>query len=84
MDLFFNCFVMYFGLDFKVFYGVWVFVVVLGMVVFVVWKGGYGKMVEICYVNGFVICYVYFSCFQVKEGDYVIVGDLIGNIGLIG
>lgn len=84
MDPFLNRLAMHSGLDFKAPYGARVFAAAPGTVILAGWKGGYGKMVEIRHANGFVTRYAHLSRFQVKEGDHVVAGDLVGNIGSTG
>lgn len=84
MDPFLNRLAMHSGLDFKAPHGAPVFSTAPGTITHAGWQGGYGKLVEISHANGFVTRYAHLSRIKVAEGDHVIAGDLIGNIGSTG
>ncbi len=84
VDPFLGRLAMHTGIDFKAPYGARVFSSAPGTVLSAKWKGGYGKMVEIRHANGFVTRYAHLSRIQVAEGDHVLAGDLIGNVGSTG
>ena len=48
------------------------------------WNGGYGKMVEIDHGNGFSTRYGHLSEVEVKAGQTVRTGQVIGKIGSTG
>jgi murein DD-endopeptidase MepM/ murein hydrolase activator NlpD len=48
------------------------------------WTGGYGKMVEIDHGNGFSTRYGHLSEIEVKTGQTVRIGQVIGKIGSTG
>ena len=84
VDPFLGRLAMHTGIDFKAPYGARVYSTAPGTIVGAKWKGGYGKMVEIRHANGFVTRYAHLSKIRVSEGDHVLAGDLIGNIGSTG
>lgn len=65
---------MYSGLDFVGEVGDDVVVIVVGIVIWLGDRYGYGKLVEIEYGDGFVICYGYNDLLMVNKGDLVIKG----------
>ncbi|MET1410749.1 M23 family metallopeptidase [Roseibium sp. HPY-6] len=84
VDPFLRRLAMHTGIDFKAPYGARVYSTAPGTVLRAKWAGGYGKMVEIKHANGFVTRYAHLSRMQVAEGDHVLAGDLIGNVGSTG
>ncbi|WP_428526140.1 peptidoglycan DD-metalloendopeptidase family protein [Roseibium sp.] len=84
MDPFLNRLAMHSGLDFKAPYGARVYSAAPGTVIFAGWKGGYGKMVEIRHANGLVTRYAHLSKIRTSDGNHVVAGDVIGNIGSTG
>lgn len=84
VDPFLRRLAMHTGIDFKAPYGARVFVTAPGTVVSAKWNGGYGKMVEVRHANGFITRYAHLSRLHVAEGDHVLAGDLIGNVGSTG
>ncbi|HUF03676.1 MAG TPA: M23 family metallopeptidase [Aridibacter sp.] len=48
------------------------------------WKGGYGYMIEIDHGNGLITRYGHLSKLEVKEGDPIQRGQLIGFVGSTG
>lgn len=84
LDPFLKSLAMHTGMDFKASYGSRIYATAAGTVIHAGWKGGYGKMVEIQHANGFVTRYAHMSRVQVAEGNHVILGDVIGNIGSTG
>jgi murein DD-endopeptidase MepM/ murein hydrolase activator NlpD len=75
---------MHSGLDFAAPHGAPIHAAAEGKVTFVGRKGGYGKAVEISHVNGMVTRYAHMSRFEVKRGQTVQPGDVIGAIGSTG
>jgi len=55
-----------------------------GRVVFAGWSGGYGNCVRIAHTNNFETLYGHLSRINVKVGDYVLVGQKIGEVGSTG
>ncbi|MEP4768319.1 MAG: M23 family metallopeptidase [Roseibium sp.] len=84
MDPFLSRLAMHTGMDFKASYGARVFATAPGTVIKAGWKGGYGKMIEIRHANGFVTRYAHLSKMRVQEGDHIVAGDVIGNVGSTG
>ncbi|MEP2841536.1 M23 family metallopeptidase [Roseibium sp.] len=84
MDPFLRRLAMHTGIDFKASYGARVFATAPGTVIKAGWKGGYGKMIEIRHANGFVTRYAHLSKMRVHDGDHVVAGDVIGNVGSTG
>lgn len=84
VDPFLGRLAMHTGTDFKAPYGSRVYSTAPGTILSAKWQGGYGKMVEIRHANGFVTRYAHLSRIRVSEGDHVLAGDLIGNIGSTG
>lgn len=75
---------MYNGIDFIVKFGILIIVIGDGIVYCVECVGGFGNLVVICYGNGYEIYYVYMSKINVKKGDKVECGQVIGLVGSIG
>ena len=48
------------------------------------WNGGYGKMVEIDHGNGYSTRYGHLSEIDVKAGQQVKIGQIIGKVGSTG
>ena len=48
------------------------------------WNGGYGNMIEIDHGNGFKTRYAHLNKSYVKKGEYVKLGDTIGEVGSTG
>jgi murein DD-endopeptidase MepM/ murein hydrolase activator NlpD len=84
VDPFLGRLAMHTGIDFKAPYGARVYSTAPGTIITAKRKGGYGKMVEIRHANGFVTRYAHLSRIQIAEGDHVLAGDLIGNVGSTG
>ncbi|MBV9347539.1 MAG: peptidoglycan DD-metalloendopeptidase family protein [Pseudolabrys sp.] len=55
-----------------------------GTVTIASWQGGYGNMVEVDHHNGFSTRYGHLSKIEVKVGQKVKIGDVIGLIGSTG
>src|SRR5262249_56376879 len=55
-----------------------------GTVVEAGWSGGYGRMVEIDHGNGFATRYGHLSKIDVKVGQSIKIGQVIGEIGSTG
>ena len=54
------------------------------MVVKAGWNGGYGRMVEVDHGNGFSTRYGHLSRIDVKVGDHVVRGNVVGEVGSSG
>src|SRR6201987_6109702 len=75
---------MYTGLDFRAQMGDPVRATANGKVVNSGWSGGYGRMVEIDHGNGLSTRYGHLSQIDVKVGDTVKIGQVIGEVGSTG
>jgi hypothetical protein len=75
---------MHTGLDFRAATGDPVRVTANGKVVSSGWAGGYGRMVEIDHGNGLSTRYGHLSEINVKVGDVVKIGQVIGAVGSTG
>ena len=75
---------MHTGLDFRSSTGDPVRATANGMVETAGWNGGYGKMVEIDHGNGFSTRYGHMSEIEVKVGQQIKIGQIIGRVGSTG
>jgi len=75
---------MHTGLDFRAASGDPVRVTANGKVASSGWAGGYGRMVEIDHGNGLSTRYGHLSEINVKVGDVVKIGQVIGAVGSTG
>lgn len=75
---------MYKGIDFVVLVGSDVVVVVVGVVIWFGCKNGYGNVVEVGYVDGYIMLYVYNQKNLVEVGDLVKCGQVLVKVGSIG
>jgi murein DD-endopeptidase MepM/ murein hydrolase activator NlpD len=75
---------MHTGLDFRAATGDPVRVTANGKVVSSGWAGGYGRMVEVDHGNGLSTRYGHLSEINVKVGDTVKIGQVIGAVGSTG
>ena len=75
---------MHTGLDFRAAMGDPVRVTANGKVASSGWAGGYGRMVEIDHGNGLSTRYGHLSEINVKVGDVVKIGQVIGAVGSTG
>ena len=55
-----------------------------GEVIFVGFRGGYGKCIEIKHKYGFSTVYGHLSEYYIKKGMYVRMGQIIGFVGTTG
>jgi murein DD-endopeptidase MepM/ murein hydrolase activator NlpD len=72
------------GIDFRAQLGSNALVTAPGIVVKAGWNGGYGRMVEVDHGNGFTTRYGHLSRIDVKVGDRVVRGGVIGEVGSSG
>lgn len=72
------------GLDFRAQTGDPVRVTANGKVTNAGWAGGYGRMVEVDHGNGLVTRYGHLSEINVKVGQQVRIGDVVGQVGSTG
>jgi murein DD-endopeptidase MepM/ murein hydrolase activator NlpD len=75
---------MHTGLDFRAQTGDPVRATANGKVVSAGWSGGYGRMVEVDHGNGLSTRYGHLSEINVKVGEYVKIGQIIGEVGSTG
>jgi hypothetical protein len=75
---------MHTGLDFRAAMGDPVRATANGKVVSSGWTGGYGRMVEIDHGNGLSTRYGHLSEINVKVGDLIRIGQVIGAVGSTG
>lgn len=75
---------MHTGLDFRGSTGDPVRATAVGRVVTAGWQGGYGRMVEISHGNGLATRYGHMSAINVKVGESIKIGQIIGAIGSTG
>jgi len=75
---------MHTGLDFRASTGDPVRATANGRVTNAGWSGGYGRMVEIDHGNGLSTRYGHMSQIDVKVGDVVKTGDVVGEVGSTG
>jgi len=75
---------MHTGLDFRAAMGDPVRATANGKVVSSGWSGGYGRMVEIDHGNGLSTRYGHLSEINVKVGDVIRIGQVIGAVGSTG
>jgi len=75
---------MHTGLDFRAATGDPVRATANGKVVSAGWSGGYGRMVEINHGNGLSTRYGHLSEINVKVGDIVKIGQVVGAVGSTG
>ncbi|WP_375160157.1 peptidoglycan DD-metalloendopeptidase family protein [Bradyrhizobium sp. RDT46] len=75
---------MHTGLDFRAASGDPVRVTANGKVVSAGWSGGYGRMVEVDHGNGLSTRYGHLSEINVKVGEIVKIGQVVGLVGSTG
>jgi len=75
---------MHTGLDFRSSMGDPVRATANGIVESAGWSGGYGKMVEINHGNGFSTRYGHMSEIEVKVGQKIQIGQVVGRVGSTG
>jgi len=75
---------MHTGLDFRAATGDPIRATANGRVTSAAYNGGYGKMVEIDHGNGLATRYGHMSEIQVKVGDIIKIGQVIGLVGSTG
>ena len=72
------------GIDFRAALGSNALVTAPGVVVKAGWNGGYGRMVEVDHGNGFSTRYGHLSRIDVKVGDHLARGGVVGEVGSSG
>jgi murein DD-endopeptidase MepM/ murein hydrolase activator NlpD len=84
VDPFLHVAAMHTGLDFRGDAGDPIHATAAGTVVGAGWSGGYGRMVEIDHGNGLSTRYGHLSQIDVKVGDEIRIGQVIGRMGSTG
>ena len=84
VDPFLHVAAMHTGLDFRGDTGDPIHATAAGTVVGAGWSGGYGRMVEIDHGNGLSTRYGHLSQIDVKVGDEIRIGQVIGRMGSTG
>ncbi len=75
---------MHSGMDFRAPPGSPARATAAGKVVKAGWYGGYGRMVEVEHAGGFTTRYGHLSKIEVKEGQRLQIGDVVGKVGSSG
>jgi murein DD-endopeptidase MepM/ murein hydrolase activator NlpD len=75
---------MHSGIDFRAAFGSNAHATAPGTVTKAGWNGGYGRMVEIDHGNGFSTRYAHLSRIDVKVGEHVAAGGIVGEVGSSG
>ena len=76
--------VFHYGIDIAEKNGKPIFSVASGKIVKAQWNGGYGNYIEIDHGNGLISFYGHLNSYNVKAGDYVTQGQVIGKVGSTG
>jgi len=84
VDPFLHVAAMHTGLDFRGEPGEAIHATAAGIVTNAGWSGGYGRMVEIDHGNGLSTRYGHLSRIDVKVGDEIHIGQVIGRMGSTG
>ena len=72
------------GMDFRAPTGMDARATAAGTVVKAGWHGGYGRMIEVDHGGGFTTRYAHLSKIEVKEGQKVGIGQVLGKVGSSG
>ena len=75
---------MHNGIDYRATTGTPVFAISSGTVIRSSWYGGYGKTVEIRHNDGYISQYAHLHSMQVRQGNAVRGGQIIGSVGSTG
>lgn len=75
---------MHWGLDFKGNTGDSIHCTANGKVIFAGTENGYGNVVEVAHEHGYATVYAHLSHINVKRGQWVSAGDMIGVLGSTG
>ena len=75
---------MHSGMDFRAPPGSPARVTAAGKVVKAGWHGGYGRMVEVEHAGGFSTRYGHLGRIEVKIGQKLAIGDVVGKVGSSG
>ncbi|PNV80948.1 MAG: peptidase M23 [Dictyoglomus turgidum] len=72
------------GIDIVTFWGAPVYATADGIVSFVGWESGYGKVIKINHGRGIITYYAHLSSYAVRVGQFVKKGQFIGRVGSTG
>jgi murein DD-endopeptidase MepM/ murein hydrolase activator NlpD len=72
------------GIDIVTFWGAPVYATADGIVTYVGWESGYGKVIKINHGRGITTYYAHLSSYAVSVGQYVRKGQFIGRVGSTG
>jgi murein DD-endopeptidase MepM/ murein hydrolase activator NlpD len=84
VDPFLRVAAMHTGIDFRGDMGEPVHATAAGIVSSAGWSGGYGKMVEVDHDNGLATRYGHLSEIDVRVGDTIRIGQVVGRLGSTG
>jgi murein DD-endopeptidase MepM/ murein hydrolase activator NlpD len=84
IDPFLHVPAMHTGIDFRGTYGEPIHATAAGTVTSAGWSGGYGQMVEIDHGNGLATRYGHLSEIDVKVGQSIRIGQVVGRLGSTG
>jgi murein DD-endopeptidase MepM/ murein hydrolase activator NlpD len=84
VDPFLRVAAMHTGIDFRGDMGEPVHATAAGTVTSAGWSGGYGKMVEVDHGNGLATRYGHLSEIDVRVGDTIRIGQVVGRLGSTG
>jgi len=79
-----NSMVMHSGIDLAAPRGTPVLAVSAGTVTFAGWRNGYGRTIEVLHDDGWMTRYAHAQKISVKQGDQVLQGQLIAQVGSSG
>ncbi len=84
VDPFLHVPAMHTGIDFRGTYGEPIHATAAGTVTSAGWSGGYGQMVEVDHGNGLATRYGHLSEIDVKVGQSIRIGQVVGRLGSTG
>jgi murein DD-endopeptidase MepM/ murein hydrolase activator NlpD len=84
VDPFLHVPAMHTGIDFRGSYGEPIHATAAGTVTSAGWSGGYGQMVEVDHGNGLATRYGHLSEIDVKVGQSIRIGQVVGRLGSTG
>lgn len=79
-----NSMVMHSGIDLAAPRGTPVLAVSAGTVTFAGWRNGYGRTIEVLHADGWMTRYAHAQNMTVKQGDHVLQGQSIAQVGSSG
>jgi murein DD-endopeptidase MepM/ murein hydrolase activator NlpD len=84
LDPFVHAAAMHTGIDFRGEEGEPIRATATGTVTHASWNGGYGRMVEVDHGNGLATRYAHLSAIDVKVGEKIRAGQVVGRLGSTG